>query len=456
MNRQTNNSITTADSADFAAKTTSWADRPFAPRRFPFFYGWVIVAFTTLGTIASIPGQTIGVGVFTDRLIPVLGLSREHLALAYMFGTVASSFLLPLVGSLTDRFGTRVMVVVSALGLALSLYLFSHADLIPTLASSFPLLLALTACAYLLLRFFGQGALTLVSRVTIAKWFNHRRGLATGISSIAIAFTFNASPRFLNALVLSLDWKNTYLVLAASCGLGMALLGWLFFRDNPEQCNLPMDGHLDPQHFKTGPSRIPDVTRQFTRQDALKTLCFWTYTVVLSWEALVLTAFAFHVTSIGREAGLDSSAAYRPFLAIGLLAAATAAFAGWLSDRIRLRWLLLTMILSQVLAGLGMLAFSSSPGRFALIAGMGIGNGLFGLLLTITWPRYFGRQHLGAITSVSTSTLVFASAVGPYLFSGLHSLTGSYHTILLLSTLLPLAFLLPAYKSQNPQRNLSE
>ena len=41
---------------------------PVAPKNCPFFYGWVMVAMSTIGIIASIPGQTIGVSVFTDSL----------------------------------------------------------------------------------------------------------------------------------------------------------------------------------------------------------------------------------------------------------------------------------------------------------------------------------------------------------------------------------------------------
>lgn len=52
------------------------ADVPFAPRRVPFFYGWVVVAAATSGVLFSIPGQTMGVSVFTDSLLEATGLGR--------------------------------------------------------------------------------------------------------------------------------------------------------------------------------------------------------------------------------------------------------------------------------------------------------------------------------------------------------------------------------------------
>ena len=66
---------------------------PFAPSRSPFFYGWLIVIFTTLGTLASLPGQTMGIGVFTDYLISNTNLSRMQISISYMIGTILSSLL---------------------------------------------------------------------------------------------------------------------------------------------------------------------------------------------------------------------------------------------------------------------------------------------------------------------------------------------------------------------------
>ena len=79
-------------------------NRPFAPARVPIFYGWVIVAVATLGVVMSIPGQTMGVSVFTDHLIEATGLTRLELSNAYLVGTVISGLLLPRGGRLLDRY----------------------------------------------------------------------------------------------------------------------------------------------------------------------------------------------------------------------------------------------------------------------------------------------------------------------------------------------------------------
>ena len=61
--------------------------QPFDPARVPFYYGWVVLVVGTVGILASVPGQTAGVSVFTDDLIETTGLSRLQLANAYLIGT---------------------------------------------------------------------------------------------------------------------------------------------------------------------------------------------------------------------------------------------------------------------------------------------------------------------------------------------------------------------------------
>jgi len=95
--------------------------RPFNPSRFPFYYGWLIVAVGTLGLIFSIPGQTMGVSVFTDHLIKALGLTRLRISTAYMAGTLCSALLMTRAGRLYDRLGARTTASGAVIFLALLL-----------------------------------------------------------------------------------------------------------------------------------------------------------------------------------------------------------------------------------------------------------------------------------------------------------------------------------------------
>jgi len=53
------------------------------PSKSPFFYGYVVLIIGTVGVYCSIPGQTIGVSVFTDPVKDALGLSRNQFSNIY-------------------------------------------------------------------------------------------------------------------------------------------------------------------------------------------------------------------------------------------------------------------------------------------------------------------------------------------------------------------------------------
>ena len=81
---------------------------------------------STFGLLASIPGQTMGVGVFSEYLISKTGLNRIELSFSYMVGTILSSLVLPFAGKLLDGIGARMMILATGLGLGASLLFFAQ------------------------------------------------------------------------------------------------------------------------------------------------------------------------------------------------------------------------------------------------------------------------------------------------------------------------------------------
>ncbi|MEM7233011.1 MAG: MFS transporter, partial [Planctomycetota bacterium] len=257
-----------------------FANFPFAPARSPFFYGWVIVAASTLGTILSIPGQTMGVGAFTDSLIADLRISREDLSSAYMYGTVTSACVLPLAGRAFDVLGARILVVSSSLSLAATLVFLSVNETVTTWVAKHALpeqdrstlSFGVLCCGFFFVRFWGQGVLTMSSRAMLGKWFDRRRGFASGLSGIFVSASFASAPVLLIWRIDSLGWRGAWVELAGICTV-WAVIAWILCRDNPEECGLLMDGEEPTNRDDTdGP---PEISRDFTLVDALRTPAFW-------------------------------------------------------------------------------------------------------------------------------------------------------------------------------------
>jgi len=432
-------------------KTAFDPNFPFSPKRFPFFYGWVIAVFTTIGTLFSIPGQTAGVSVFTDPLIAATGLSRVQLSSAYLVGTLGSALLLPLGGRLIDRFGARLTVILSSLGLGLTLVYLSCCDyLMPWFNSVFPLLdrsiigLGIMSIGFIALRFTGQGILTLVSRNTLGKWFDRRRGFVSGIANVFISFGFSAAPLLLSFWIQGLGWRGAWLSLALCVGVGMSFLGWLFYRDNPEICDLEMDGTI-PEPLQKAESDQPtekNVAKvgHLTATEAIKTIEFWSVTIALSIYSLTLTGITFNLVDLGTQSGLSEQQAVGLFLPIGIISTGTGFLVGVISDRVRLKWLVITLLLLQLSGFVGMANLELLPWRIVAILGLGSSGGFFATLTTVALPRLFGRTHLGAIGGMQMTSLVVGSAIGPSLLALFKDTFGSYQSgLYACSLMIPIA-----------------
>ena len=171
----------------------------------------------------------------------------------------------------------------------------------------------------------------------------------------------------------------------------------------------------------------------------------------MSLQALVLTATTFHIESIFELTGMESSKGFSIFPPTAYISIAVTLLGGWLSDRIELRWLLINMLAAMVvnLTGFALLA----PGFpiACLILGGGIANGLFGILMSVTWPRFYGREHLGAISGLCMTFMVIFSAIGPAFYSGILWLNGSYSIGNLISLFAAAGLFCGAFYARNPQ-----
>jgi MFS family permease len=419
-----------------------------------FYYGWVVAIAGTIGVIMSVPGQTMGVSVYTNHLLQSLPINRVQLSLTYMLGTLASAALLPTVGRLLDRFGARTLGAIAPLCLALALlFLADSPRLLHQLTghTSMParwIAFSLVFIAFLGVRHFGQGQLTVVSRTMIGRWFERRRGLVFGISGLFVAFGFGVAPMTLNRLITACGWQGSLVELA--CVLAaMSIFAWITFRNSPEECGLVIDGgHKADAH--TSKESKPE--HSFTSHEASQTLTFWVFNFGLMGQALISTAVVFHMGRIGQLNGMSAERAFSVFLPVAVISTSCDLLGGALSDRLPLKYLLAFMQLGLCLGLLGLQHYGTLRGYAMTALGLGISNGLYSLLSGAAWPKLFGRRHLGAISGLSMAWIVAASAVGPYLFSLGQADSGSLHQVLLLSALLPAAVFAASFFANPPKR----
>lgn len=394
---------------------------PFNPSDSPLFYGWVVLIFGIIGSIMSVPGQTVGVSVFTDKLIHALNINRTQLSFCYMIGTGLSAFVMTFAGFFYDRFGARIMATVSSIILGGILVFFSFIDHIISWLSDIFITgytintFVIATLAFFMLRLFGQGILTMVSRNMIMKWFDAYRGFANGILGVMIAFGFSYAPRYFNDLIEASNWRMAWINVAFIL-FAFALLAFIFFRDDPYESGLRPDGQLKIKKRSTSKTKKRNKVH-YTLKQAVHTYAFWIFTLGLFMSALYITAFTFHVVSIFGSSGLDKETAISIFLPAAIVSVFFHFVGSWLSDYVSLKYHLLFLLVGLLLSMISILYLENPAFYIILIVGNGMAIGMFGTLIAVTWPKLFGTKHLGAISGFSLSWIVAGSAVGPFIFS---------------------------------------
>ncbi|RXP61906.1 MFS transporter [Lutibacter sp. HS1-25] len=423
------------------------------PVKFPFFYGYVILFIGTIGVFASVPGQTVGVSVFTDPLKDALELTRNQFSNAYMIGTFISAFFVGKAGVLFDKFGARYVAFFATVILGIALLVCSVSvqisETIQQLLNinSWIVPFVVITILFFFMRLSGQGILTMASRNMIMMWFNANRGKVNSVSSIAISLGFSSAPLFLNGLIDNNGWQQSWQLIALSLFI-FSFFILQFYRNKPEDFNLNPDGAL--KIIKK--TKTPIVEHNLTLDEAKKTRAFWMFGLILAFNSFFITGFTFHVVSIFASQDYSKTQAIAIFLPISIIAVTVSTICNIMSDYVQHKIYLFIMLFSGLIASIGLIFLDSTFGIYLLIGGLGILGGLFGVINAVTWPRYYGRKYLGAISGKVMSFLVFASAVAPSLFSYCFTNLGSYSYIGYLNLVFLTFLIIGSVKVERPHK----
>ncbi len=425
---------------------------PFDPAKVPFYYGWVIVVVGSIGVLASVPGQTAGVSVFTDHLTLSTGLSRLQLSIAYLIGTGTSGIILPFGGRAIDTYGSRVVALVATVGLSATLVGLSFVG-----PMSDPVGLVVLSIGFGCLRFCGQGLMTLSSRTMISQWFDRRRGLVSSGSNAVMSFAFASSPALLLALIEIDGFRMAWRMMALGLIVIMGVVATVFFRISPETSGLIVDGGVKSLGGAAADEAddevlAPVAVHQATRAEAARDLRFWAVTIPVAAMSTTSTALTFHILDLGAELGLADDRIVRIFVPIAFVSLPVTLLGGWLVDTIPPMVVAGVMSLAQIVMYLSVPNLASAGWAVVAIVAWGIAQGCYAPLTSAAVPRLFGRTHLGSISGLQMSVMVIGSAIGPALFALVETTLGSYERALWISLVMPVTGVIVAVVSRNTSR----
>ncbi len=406
--------------------------------KLPFFYGYLILLVAIAAQFGSSPGQTYAISVFSPHLETGLGLSKSALSAAYMLGTLLAAVPLTLIGPLSDRIGIRATVIGVAAGLV-------GACLIASQAQGFTSVLLV----FLLLRFLGQGAMTLLAGNMVSMWFHRRLGTMNAIMCAGSATAFAIVPVVLQSYIESAGWRAAFVaqgvVLAALLLPALVLI----YRNHPQEVLQHFDGDAAEPAWQSGgkshaaaqqsPAALKVVER--TLHEAVRNRTFWILAADMCFWAMIGTGVVFHSQAIFAQFGVTpaQTQAMFPVFSVSMLVAQLAG--GPLADRIPMHYLLSVafFVLAVGAASIPIAAGVAAVYLFALL--FGAGQGLAISVTATMWARYYGREHLGKIRGAVWCLTVAGSGCGPLILGAISDATGSFVVGLWIFTalLIPLA-----------------
>lgn len=191
------------------------------------FYGWVVVVvFLVIGI--TLYGIHFSFGVFFKSIEAEFNLTRTATSAIVSANMLLAGLCSLLAGWALDRYGPRRVVLLMAVFTGLSLVLTSLTNSLWQLFITYSLLLAM-----------GTGPLYVVPMSIVSRWFDKKRGLALGLSSMGIGLGTMIMTPFATYLITNYNWHTAYLVIGLIAWIIVAPLSRFLKKGPAEIGTLP-------------------------------------------------------------------------------------------------------------------------------------------------------------------------------------------------------------------------
>jgi MFS family permease len=372
---------------------------------------WLIVAalFTVTYGIST---PFAAYGVFLPVLAETFAWTRGAISIAVSINLLVGGVAGFVVGTLADRHGPRLLLVVTV---ALAGTGFA---LVSTVSALWQLYLYVGVLSGI-----GMSSFYLLSTATVTHWFHERRGLGIALVLVGFNLGYISGGPLAAWLITHVGWRTAYAVIGGGCGL-MTFLAALTVR-LPEAAELHVLRHGAPPPAATA---VPLVRAHAgsTLREALSDPRHWYLNVAWLLLGGIATMVSVHIVPFARDHGVSLGDASLTLTAYGLGAVSGRLAAGAVSDRVGTGMTIGVAYAIQSVALTALLWTSSREALLATLVLFGAGFAAADNMITKAIPDVFGVRALGAIMGVLTAGWRFGAAVGPAAAGFLYDAAGSY------------------------------
>ena len=389
-------------------------------------YGWVMVAIGALMGCVAV-GAMMSLAVFLQPIALDTGWSHATVSSAatvnfLVMGAAGFGW-----GALSDRYGTRPVVLAGAILLGLGLVLGSRA--------SSPLHFVL---AYGVIVGLSAGSFFVPMMASVTAWLPERRSLAVSLVSAGMGVAPMTISPLAAWLLTSYNWRFAQLAI----GLGVWLLlvpAALFIR-------------AAPRSAKGGATAATPVSAR----EALRSTPFIVLAATFFACCATHAGPILHTISYAMVCGIPTVAAVTIYSVEGFGGLVGRVAFGLAGDRFGARRVLMAGLLVQAFAA-GSFMFAQRLGEFYAVAAVfGFAYGGVMPLYAVLARDYFGQQIMGTVLGAAAMVSSLGMAIGPWIGGWIYDTFGTYAPLYVYSFVIGLgaaaiALAFPAPITRPPQ-----
>jgi MFS family permease len=363
------------------------------------FYGWVIVA---AGIVISCIGMGAmsSLGIFLQPMAETMGWSRAGISAAALLNFLCMGAGAFLWGALSDRFGTRLVVLTGGILVGFGMVLGSQARTVTELQITFGVIVGL-----------GVGSLFTPLTATTTRWFTRHRSLAVSLVTAGISVGVMVVGPLARWLTTTWDWRFAMLVIGDVVWL-VIIPAALLVRE--------------PGTAVEAAGRSAGDGDDLTVAQALRTPQF---------AAIAITFFAccaahagpiFHMVSHAMDHGVPAMAAATVLSTASFASLVGKIGCGLVADRIGAKRVLVGGLALQVIAVSLYLVTRELLSFYAVAVVFGFAYGGVMPLYAIVIREYFGARIVGSVFGAAAFASTLGMAVGPMAGGFFYDVFGSY------------------------------
>ena len=387
--------------------------------------GWYVVIGAFLILTFGF-GSAYSFGTFFTPLQDAFGASRASVSAAFSLAILMLFAIGPVTGTLADRLGPRGLVAGGTALVGCGLIVASFAQSVWQVQAAFALCIG-----------GGVGMAYVPAVGAVQKWFDRRRGLASGISVSGIGVGTLAVPPIGALLIAELEWRPAFLAIGVGVAIAGGAAGLLV---------------TNPGRGSGTAALSAPVVRGLGLSAAVCSRPFLLMFFGFLLASLGMYTPIAHLVPYAEDRGISpqSAAALLSLLGVG---SAVGRFAiGAAADRIG-RWRGLGLSFGGI--GLSALVWLASDGMAGL--------GAFAVLLGLFWggavalapsvmADYFGTRAVSGIIGVLYAGVGVGALVGPVIAGLVFDVWVSYTVAIVYSTVAPVLGGACVLSAESPQR----